>query len=201
MNVSTIHTHMTCCGGAGGEKSHFCLRANAFLIVEKLLNKVSFNPASGDHLILTGDMINKGPKSGEVVDLARKLGASCVRGNHEDRILLERSNMQLRNNDYPEKENPVVTDPSDHKLARSLTDEQAAWLQECPVILRVGQFKDMGDVVVVHGGLVPGVPLERQELSSVMSMRTIDLYTHVPSASKDGTPWFKVRFIPLTPEI
>jgi hypothetical protein len=159
--------------------------------VEKLLKKVSFDPAS-DHLILTGDMINKGPKSGGVVDLARELGASCVRGNHEDRILLERSDMKLHTNEASDQEHTVVSDTAARKVAKSLTDEQAAWLEDCPVILKVGVIKDMGEVAVVHGGLVPGVPLERQELSSVMSMRTIDLDTHVPSASKDGMPWFKV---------
>jgi hypothetical protein len=162
--------------------------------VEKLLKKVSFDTSS-DHLILTGDMINKGPKSGGVVDLARELGASCVRGNHEDRILLERSDMKLHTNEASDQEYTVVSDTAERKVAKSLTDEQAAWLQECPVILKVGVITDMGEVAVVHGGLVPGVPLERQELSSVMSMRTIDLDTHVPSASKDGIPWFKVSLL------
>lgn len=137
-------------------------------------------------------MINKGPKSGGVVDLARELGASCVRGNHEDRILLERSDMILHTIDASDQEYAVVSDTAERKIAKSLTDEQAAWLQECPVILKVGAIKGMGEVAVVHGGLVPGVPLERQELSSAMSMRTIDLDTHVPSANKDGMPWFKV---------
>ncbi|EED17619.1 Ser/Thr protein phosphatase family [Talaromyces stipitatus ATCC 10500] len=160
--------------------------------LEKLLEKVSFDPDAGDHLILTGDMINKGPKSGGVVDLARGLGASCVRGNHEDRILLERSDMKVHHSESSNQEHTVVADTAERRVAKSLTDEQVAYLQDCPVILKVGQIKDMGEVAVVHGGLVPGVPLERQELSSVMSMRTIDLDTHVPSASKDGVPWFKL---------
>ncbi|RAO68759.1 uncharacterized protein BHQ10_004771 [Talaromyces amestolkiae] len=159
--------------------------------LEKLLKKVTFDPSS-DHLILTGDMINKGPKSSGVVDLARELGASCVRGNHEDRILLERSDMKLHTNEASDQEYTVVSDTAERRVAKSLSDDQAAWLQDCPVILKVGVIKDMGEVTVVHGGLVPGVPLERQELSSVMSMRTIDLDTHVPSASKDGIPWFKL---------
>jgi hypothetical protein len=33
-------------------------------------------------LILLGDLVNKGPKSAEVVKYARELGCLCVRGNH-----------------------------------------------------------------------------------------------------------------------
>lgn len=55
--------------------------------LEALLNKVSFDKQKGDHLILVGDLVNKGPDSPGVVDLAMKLGASAVRGNHENAVL------------------------------------------------------------------------------------------------------------------
>ena len=57
-----------------------------------LLDKVKFD-AKHDHLILAGDMISKGPDSPGVVDLAIKLGATGVRGNHEDRILVAHKKM------------------------------------------------------------------------------------------------------------
>jgi predicted MPP superfamily phosphohydrolase len=55
--------------------------------LEALLDKVSFNKYKGDYLILAGDLVNKGPNSPSVVDLAIKLGASAVRGNHNNAIL------------------------------------------------------------------------------------------------------------------
>ncbi|CRL23073.1 Metallophosphoesterase [Penicillium camemberti] len=55
--------------------------------LETLLDKVSFDKSKGDHLILVGDLVNKGPDSSGVVDLAIKLGASAVRGNHENAVL------------------------------------------------------------------------------------------------------------------
>ncbi|OJJ48343.1 hypothetical protein ASPZODRAFT_14484 [Penicilliopsis zonata CBS 506.65] len=166
----------------------------------KLLEKVSFNPNNGDHLIFTGDMINKGPDSLGVVDLARKYSASCVRGNHEDRVLLLRHEMYAANtltaddasSAVDSKEEFLSTDYQERKLARQLTHDQAKWLDTCPVILKVGQIPDMGQVVVVHAGIVPGVPLEKQDPASVMNMRTIDLDTHVPSSSKSGMPWTKL---------
>ncbi|KAE8551849.1 hypothetical protein EYB25_005739 [Talaromyces marneffei] len=152
--------------------------------LEELLRKISLTRR--DHLIFTGDMINKGPQSGKVVDLARQLGASCVQGNHEDRILLIRTDLQSRGildsgsvNAY----DLPAYDWNDRQLARSLADDQAAWLQECPAILKIGQVKDMGEVVVVHGGLHPAVPLEQQELTSVMSTKTT-FYR--------AFPWFRV---------
>lgn len=56
--------------------------------LEDLLAKLDFNNDMGDHLVFTGDLVNKGPDSAGVVDLAMKLGAHSVRGNHEDRVLL-----------------------------------------------------------------------------------------------------------------
>jgi hypothetical protein len=156
--------------------------------VDALLKKISFNRNSKDHLIFTGDIINKGPKSGEVVDLAQSLHASCVRGNHEDRILLLRHQMQLENTLKVSN----LDDTQERQIARQLTEEQAAWLAGCPLILKAGQIPGMGQLVVVHGGLVPGLALDKQDPSSVMNMRTIDLDTHVPSASKDGVHWTKV---------
>lgn len=153
-------------------------------IVDQLLGKISLTRR--DHLIFTGDMINKGPQSGKVVDLARRLGASCVRGNHEDRILLIRSDLQFRgvlNSESVNEYDLPAYDRDDRQLASSLTDDQAAWLQECPVILKVGQIRDMGELIVVHDGLHPAVPLDEQELTSVMSMRT---------TFYGAVPWFRV---------
>ena len=58
-----------------------------FYAVLKLLSEVQFE-ARTDHLIFAGDFISKGPSSPAVIDLAISAKASCVRGNHEDRILL-----------------------------------------------------------------------------------------------------------------
>lgn len=166
-------------------------------IVMDILKKVSFNQKGGDHLIFVGDMINKGPDSTGVVDLARTLSASSVRGNHEDRILHIRHQMvktgTLRTADGEEYSSLSSREREERKLARSLSDEQAQWLDNCPVILKVGQVPGLGQVVVVHAGLVPGVELKKQDLSSVMTMRTIDPDTHVPSSKKKGMNWAKVR--------
>ena len=198
--------------------------------VVNLLSEVRYE-ARTDHLILAGDFISKGPSSRAVVDLAMSAKASCVRGNHEDRVLLAYRDMyshrmtqdqkQARGKHGSKKPDPPAPgmpedmvqnedetpslDPIDEafehgsmvdrELAKSFSREQIDWIAACPVILDVGQMQGMGDVHVVHAGLVPGVRLEKQDPMGVMHMRTIDLETHVPSSSGEGMPWFKVRTI------
>ncbi|KAK2595410.1 hypothetical protein QQS21_006884 [Conoideocrella luteorostrata] len=55
--------------------------------LEALLSKVEFDKAEGDELIFVGDLVNKGPDSPGVIDLAVELGARGVRGNHDDAVL------------------------------------------------------------------------------------------------------------------
>lgn len=71
--------------------------------LEDILDKIHFDKTK-DHLILTGDLINKGPDSAGVVDLAIELGAHAVRGNHEDRVLLVSAAM----NKNSESQKPAI---------------------------------------------------------------------------------------------
>ena len=189
--------------------------------MENLLAEVQYE-ARTDHLIFAGDFISKGPSSSAVVDLAMSAHASCVRGNHEDRVLLTYRDLyshrltqeqkgtktssppaagmpkEMRQNDseekreYLEDEGFSYGNAVDQRLAESFTKRQIDYLASCPVILDIGHIEGLGDVHVAHAGLVPGVPLERQDPMGVMHMRTIDLGTHVPSSGAEGMPWFKV---------
>jgi Calcineurin-like phosphoesterase len=173
--------------------------------LKALMTQVGFD-SKRDHLITTGDLIAKGPDSRGTIDYIRKLGASCVRGNHEDRILLIAQDLSSNllhlespgenGDDNLDEQSFSRSDSPDRILAASLSAEQIAYLESCPVILRVGFIKPLaGDLVVAHAGLVPGVSLERQDPTAVMSMRSIDLDTHVPSKEADsegGVPWFKL---------
>ncbi|KAL4941032.1 hypothetical protein BDV06DRAFT_195323 [Aspergillus oleicola] len=159
--------------------------------LEKLLEKVSFDEYR-DHLIFTGDLIEKGPDSLGVIDLARSYNASCVRGNHEDRVLVLRHDMLSANITDDSWDVAHPESAKSRVLARELSPDQANWLDACPVILDVGQVTGMGQVVVVHGGLIPDVELDRQDPYSVMNMLTVDLPTHMPSSSRDkGVKWTK----------
>ena len=146
-----------------------------------------------------------GPDSPGVVSLAQRLSATTVRGNHEDKVLLSLSEQRshhaplrgpeedpLTMDDMMDEESFSHGDYSVRKLAKQLSNEQIHYLQQAPVILKVGHIQGIGGIVVVHAGLVPGVPLEHQDPYEVMNMRSIDLDTHLPKENRDaGTPWEK----------
>ena len=184
-------------------------------VVQALLAEANYNNRT-DHVIFTGDLISKGPASSEVVNFALEHNASCVRGNHEDRILLAHRDLNSHRASLPGPDEdqgttkntpPSHGDPEldnldeesfshgdyiDRQFAKSLTSEQASYLASCPLILEVGHLPGLGHTAVVHAGLVPGVDLENQDPMGIMNMRTVDLKTHVPSRSHSGTPWFKL---------
>lgn len=132
--------------------------------LEALLDKINFDKSRGDHLILTGDLTNKGPDSPGVVDLAMKLGASAVRGNHDNSVL--RAAAQINDsrgkdsllhpgdsNGSAGHENPEANlhgdtvkepeisekspSPATHSTAVALSKHQLDWLASLPLILRV----------------------------------------------------------------
>jgi len=163
--------------------------------LKKLLHKIGFDTTKGDHLILVGDMIAKGPDNKGVLDFVMSLNASAVRGNHEDKVLAaarEIGRLKSYNSFHvqgdaieAERRGDVSTQygkKNAHRIARELTKAQLQWLRSLPLILRIGALPDAGEgqapwnasaLVVVHAGLVPGVPLERQDPWAVMNMRSL----------------------------
>ncbi|KFY13604.1 hypothetical protein V492_03166 [Pseudogymnoascus sp. VKM F-4246] len=189
--------------------------------LERLLAKVDFD-STRDHLVCAGDMISKGPDSIGVLDLLMKVGASAVRGNHEDGVLKEWK--KLNSKAMSGREASVKEDgdsdgeaketiesrgkkhrdrKQSHKaLAKLLTKKHVEWLKDLPLILKVGDIKGMGGLVVVHAGLMPGKKLRRQDPYMVMNIRTISLEKQIPSERHKGTVWTKLwnKYQPNLPE-
>ena len=172
--------------------------------LEALLDKVSFDKSKGDHLILVGDLVNKGPDSPGVVDLAMSLGASAVRGNHENAVLNAVVELNaMRNSQVPPRgladssavpegdaagdldksvsaptEMKMRASPGTQSTAMALSTHRLDWLAALPLILRINLPHNLtssfGDtLVVVHAGLVPGIPIEEQDPHAVMHMRSL----------------------------
>ncbi|KAI8711938.1 Metallophos domain-containing protein [Fusarium sp. LHS14.1] len=143
------------------------------LELKNLLEKVKFDRDNGDHLIFVGDLVNKGPDSAGVVQLAMDLGASAVRGNNEDRVLAADAALKRDPNLKIEIKKPVEENASGEKVALAaekiptepyntqslkrysaekdfatvalLSEEQISWLSSLPLILRIP----------LKGGLTP----------------------------------------------
>eukprot|EP00775_Hariotina_reticulata_P013407 gene13407-13535_t len=91
-----------------------------------------------------------------------------VRGNHDDAALAARR--QLDRQQGPLK-------PKYHWVEQ-MTAEDVHFLQELPFSLQVQGF----NIAVVHAGLVPGRPLQEQQLKDLYKMRDVQ-----PAASSSGS--------------
>lgn len=152
--------------------------------LQNLLSKVSYDAESGrDHLVFVGDMVSEGPDSAAVVELARTLKASGVRGIHEDRVLLARGDMnssvpEQDSFDNLERQHLSRGDYDDAIVAEALAPEDVEYLRSFPVILELGFIPTLQNAFVAHAGLVPGLDLEKQDPWPAMHMRSV-LYPRV----------------------
>jgi hypothetical protein len=180
----------------------------------KLLDKVNYDSGK-DHLIATGDTINKGPHSAGVLDHLIHLNATTVRGNHEDRLIHTAKTVFDTFALSPEDSLPPIQDTEslvditsashrDAKTLKSLRARHLRYIQHMPLILRIRALPQAAKpttsstspiaepIVVVHAGLVPALPLEKQDPYYVTNMRSLHPKSHVPSADRAGKGGKKV---------
>jgi Calcineurin-like phosphoesterase len=131
---------------------------------------------ASDRLVCVGDLVVKGQKHREVLDLFREDARfSSVIGNH-DRALLEYWKGSRALGDLK---------PAQAECARQLEEGRelyAAYLGSLP------GYIDLGAHVVVHAGLRPGVALAEQSLEDLTALRTLG----PDRESREGTPWYEV---------
>jgi diadenosine tetraphosphatase ApaH/serine/threonine PP2A family protein phosphatase len=127
-----------------------------------------------DRIVLVGDLVAKGPDSAGVVAWARECAVDAVLGNHDAHVL------RAVHGDLHVK-------PPHLAVAASLAPDDIAWLEERPLWLRLGEIGGRQHLVV-HGGFVPGVPLDDQERDVVLNLRSITDEGR-PSKKLEGTPW------------
>jgi hypothetical protein len=128
----------------------------------------------GDEVALVGDLVAKGPDSAGVVAWARERDAGAVLGNHDDHIL------HALAGDPKAKEHHV-------RVAKTLSKADADWLAARPLWLRLSPA-GKGAHVVIHGGMVAGVAVEKQEREHLLAMRSVRS-DGTPSKRIEGTPW------------
>jgi bis(5'-nucleosyl)-tetraphosphatase (symmetrical) len=104
--------------------------------------------------------VNKGPKSVEVLQLARKLGAYTVVGNHEVASL--RAYNSRAGGTFPDSE-------PKYRWTDSMSAEDIDLIRKMPFTINIPQH----NAIVVHAGLVPGVELDRQNPLNMVTMRNL----------------------------
>ena len=128
----------------------------------------------GDRVIAVGDLIAKGPKNREVLDLfIDDARLSSVIGNQDREI-----------RQYWRGE-PVKLTEAQKKAVAQLDfnrDRYAAYLRSLPFMI------DLGSHLVVHAGVRPGVRLKHQMAADLTGLRTMG----ANPSSKFGLPWYRV---------
>ncbi len=140
--------------------------------LEDLLERIA--PGASDRIIAVGDLIVKGWKNREVLNLFMvDERFQAVIGNH-DRAILRHWNEE---NISLKRTQKAALDELDADRAR-----YASYLNSLPYMI------DLGSHVVVHAGVRPGVPLEAQTPDDLTELRTLGS----DRTSREGIPWYEV---------
>lgn len=142
-----------------------------------------FALVSGDRVLLTGDLLSRGPKPHDVLKLFREVGARAPIGNHERR-LIDAHHARKKGEKGPR------LSPSHQQIVHELTDEDWALLEELPLYIDVPEHK----TVLVHAGIDPRLPLAQQDPWVMTHVRSID--AEGEPSEKWGTPWGQLYFGP-----
>ena len=136
----------------------------------ELLEKA--NLSNEDRVVAVGDLIVKGPKNQDVLELFMEDHRfTSVIGNHDLAVL-----------NFWKGEN-VALKPQQQQACLELKesrDRYAAFFDSCPFIL------DLSSHVVVHAGIRPGISLSDQSPEDLVELRTLG----EDRTSREGTPWY-----------
>lgn len=141
------------------------------------------SPAATSHVVLLGDLIDRGPDSAGVIKRARKWRKTrevrILAGNHEEMFLESFHDAEvLRHFLKHGGRETILSYGISRKDYRKLTLEQL--FERLPQIVPqddrdfVAGFEDMieaGDYVFVHAGIDPKLPLNQQRRSDLMWIR------------------------------
>jgi serine/threonine protein phosphatase 1 len=123
----------------------------------ELLERVT--PTKDDQLILVGDLVNRGPDSCKVIDLAKQHRAISLLGNHELRLL-----------NYRKTKDPDFLRETDGDTFNKLRPDDWTYLETMPLTHYVEEL----NTVFVHGGFLPNEPWPKQPASVVTRIQVID---------------------------
>lgn len=119
----------------------------------KLLDAIALNKE--DEVYFLGDLIDRGPKSAEVVNFVKENNYPCILGNHEKMLLDTIVDGAIS----PEMLQAWLCSGGQATVASynsNIPQEHIDWFNSLPLYL------DLGDIWLVHAGVDPSLPLEKQ---------------------------------------
>jgi hypothetical protein len=127
---------------------------------------------SDDRVYFVGDVVARGPDSHGALALLQRVNGRSVRGNHEQRLLDARTDAG------------ASLGENHRRLFDELEDDDWALLESFPLWLDIEEH----DVRVVHGGVVPGIPVEAQDPKLLLTLRSLEP-DGTPTSAWTNTPW------------
>lgn len=148
---------------------HGCLNE-----LQSLIRQVQPGPL--DKVVLVGDLVNRGPDSAGVIDFAIENRIRSVMGNHELRLLRAHRN--------PKKADLKAYDA---ETMAQLKKRHWRYIEAMPTTL----FFPEWNVIVAHGGFLPGTPWWKQSVDVVSRIQVITAKGKPAKRSEapDGQPW------------
>ncbi|MES2692042.1 MAG: metallophosphoesterase [Verrucomicrobiota bacterium] len=142
--------------------------------LETMIEKLKLT--KDDRLILLGDLVNRGPDSARVLELARRYAHRSLLGNHELRLL-----------NYRRTGDPTHLKKSDYETLKQLNAKDWAYLATMPLTYSVPEMQ----TVLVHAGFLPGRPWRSQPARIVTRIQVIgpDGEPHKRSDFPDHPHW------------
>jgi hypothetical protein len=147
--------------------------------LDLLLKTVGYG--ASDQLVHVGDLVSKGPSSTQAVARMRSLGAIGVRGNHDQRVLDWHAAFKAGAELPPLK-------PQHQRVVAELQEEDWAYLAAQPLYRRL-DVPGGQPIILVHAGVLPGVPLEQQKPRDLLTIRSVRPDGTGSSKIADGEPW------------
>lgn len=127
----------------------------------------------GDRLIFLGDYIDRGPASKEVVNLLKNLKKAhdmvLLMGNHEDMML-----------SCIEKGDCLTWEFNGAGATMRSFGGLEKIKEELPFFKSLKLFHEEGRYLLVHGGVKPGIPLEKQKRLDMLWIRDEFIFTKNP---------------------
>lgn len=119
-----------------------------------LLDEIA--PTGDDKVYFLGDLIDRGPKSAQVVEFVKQSGYQCLLGNHEQMLLDILGDGEIYG---PALQAWLYS--GGHSTVNSYGDDgvrqdHIEWMRTLPTYI------DLGDVWLVHAGVHPRMALEEQ---------------------------------------
>ena len=133
-----------------------------------------------DRIIAVGDLITKGPKSAQVLDLfINDQRFSSVVGNHDRKI-----RQRLRGETVPltKQQRDAIQQLDDDR------ERYSQYLRSLPYMI------ELPNHLIVHAGIRPGVPLNEQMASDLTEIRTMG----ADPTRRKGTAWYEIYRGPKT---